>query len=648
MKRLLLGAAVAAVFTPTAFGQVQADWERQAFEGCGVQEQPNSDEIILTLCHPAPLEYDSEISVIGTRIGFEQQSQFTAPTSVLTVNEIEARGQQHVSDLLRSLPGIAVNSSGPAGGLTQIRVRGAEANQVLVIIDGVEVANPSSGEFDFAGLRSEDIARIETLRGEQSALYGSDAIGGVINIITRAGSTQQGWRASFEVGSRDTVEGQVSAVLPLGGASLSLNGNIFNTEGFDISGLEGERDGSQSRSLNIGLNKVDLGPISFSGKFGTSRLDVDFDGDSDFDGRLNNTDSETTVRTDTARIDARFDVAGFSNLVTAHLVNTDTDTVGGFSSQSIGQRQNLNWAAKRDFGNSHFTALAEIEQETYQIIPNFTEPDAEPENLTYAIAGDYRYNAGPIALSASARYDINDLFTDVVTWRIGGGYALENIGGRIRGSIGTGIKNPSLIELFGFFPQSMFTGNPDLQAEESLGFSVGYDQEFGDLELSIDVFRSELSDEITTVFNPDFTSTVVNLETDSTRQGVEVEARWKVSDTVLLRGSATYLDSEENDIQEIRRPEFLASATATWQASDDLNLTVNLDHNGSQLDTDFGTFSNVTLDAFTLVGARASYDLNDFATLSIRGENLLDEEYQEVFGFSSPGRAVYGGLNLNF
>ena len=166
--------------------------------------------------------------------------------------------------------------------------------------------------------------------------------------------------------------------------------------------------------------------------------------------------------------------------------------------------------------------------------------------------------------------------------------------------------------------------------------------------LSIDVFRSELSDEITTVFNPDFTSTVINLETDSTRQGVEVEARWKVSDTILLRGSATYLDSEENDIQEIRRPEFLASATATWQASDALNLTVNLDHNGSQLDTDFGTFSNVTLDAFTLVGARASYDLNDFATLSIRGENLLDEEYQEVFGFSSPGRAIYGGLNLNF
>jgi len=632
MKRLLLGAAIVAISAPNAFGQVH---------------EINVGDCLLAGNHCddyAP----SEIVTIGQRIGQDYKSTLTSPSSLIDADEIEARGQQYISDLLRSLPGIAVNSSGPAGGLTQIRVRGSEANHVLVLIDGVEVANPNSGEFDFAGLRAEDILRIETLRGEQSALYGSDAIGGVINIITRAGSTQEGWRASFEAGSRDTVEGQVSAVLPIGNASLSLNGNAFITEGYDISGLDGERDGSRSQSLNIGLNQVGLGTVIFSGKFGTSRLNVDFDGDSDFDGRLNNTDGTTTVSSDTARIDARFDLAGFENLITAHMVDTETDTQGGFSSRSIGKRHNINWAAKRGFGYSTFTALGEVEHESYQIIPNFTEADAEPDNWTYALAGDYRYNKGPISLSASARYDINDIFADAATWRIGAGYALEDFGGRIRASIGTGIKNPSLIELFGFFPQSMFTGNRDLQPEESLGFSVGYEQEIGDLNLSIDYFRSELKDEITTIFNPDFTSTVVNLETDSTRQGVEVEAKWTVSDSFTLRGSATYLDSEQDEIEEIRRPDFTASATATWTPTDELSLTANIDHNGSQLDTDFGTFSNVTLDAFTLVGARASYDLNDFAALSIRGENLLDEDYQEVFGFSSPGRAIYGGLNLNF
>ena len=184
MKRFLLGAAIAALLAPNAFGQVQADWEHEAFKGCGVKEDTNSDEILLTLCHPVPFKYNTDVVVIGKRIGSLNENELTAPASVITESEIAARGQQHVSDLLRTLPGIAVNSSGPAGGLTQIRIRGSEANHVLVLIDGVEVANPSSGEFDFSGLRAEDVVRIETLRGEQSALYGSDAIGGVINIIT--------------------------------------------------------------------------------------------------------------------------------------------------------------------------------------------------------------------------------------------------------------------------------------------------------------------------------------------------------------------------------------------------------------------------------------------------------------------------------
>jgi vitamin B12 transporter len=649
MKRFLLSAAIAACLAPNAFGQVQADWEwetAQEFKDAkSLYERTGLDTVAFK---DNPSENSDDIIVIGSHIGTTKLRNLTTPSSLLTSKEIAARGQQFVSDLLRSLPGIAVNSSGPAGGLTQIRVRGSEANHVLVLIDGVEVANPSSGEFDFSGLRAEDVVRIETLRGEQSALYGSDAIGGVINIITRAGSTQQGWRASVEAGSRETLEGQISAVIPLDGAALSINGNAFNTEGYDISGLDGENDGSQSRSLNLGLNNIDIGGITVSAKYGNSRLETLFDEDSDFDGRLNDTNSQTTVRTDTARIDARFNLASFEHLITGHLVETDTDTQAGFSTRSNGARQGLNWAAEKEFGDSSFTALAEIEREEYSITPNFTEADAEPDNLTYALAGDYRYNAGPIALTASARYDINDLFQDAVTWRVGGGYAFEDFGGRVRASIGTGVKNPSLIELFGFFPASNFTGNRDLQPENSLGFSLGYEQELGDLNLSIDYFRSELENEITTVFNPDFTSTVINLGTDSTRQGVELEARWDISEQLFARGSATLLDSEQDEIEEIRRPDFIASATITYNPIEALSLTATLDHNGSQLDTDFGTFQNVMLDAFTLIGLNAAYDIDDNFTLTLRGDNVLDEDYQEVFGFAAPGRGVYAGLKANF
>jgi len=631
MKRFLLGAAIAALLTPNAFGQVHS-----YNVGDCVPSGEHCDDYS-----------SSEIVTVGKRIGQSYKSELTNPASILEEDEIAARGQQYISDLLRSLPGIAVNSSGPAGGLTQIRVRGSEANHVLVLIDGVEVANPSSGEFDFSGLRAEEVVRIETLRGEQSALYGSDAIGGVINIITRAGSTREGWRASVEAGSRETLEGQISAVIPVGLAALSINGNAFNTEGFDISGLGGEDDSSQSRSLNLGLNNIELGGITLSAKFSNSKLETQFDEDTDFDGRLNNTNSETTVKTDTARIDARFDLAGFQHLITGHLVETDTDTQAGFSTRSNGARQGLNWAAEKDFGDSSFTALAEVEHEEYSIMPNFTEADAQPDNWSYAIAGDYRYNAGSISLMASARHDINDLFQDATTWRIGGGYAFEDFGGRVRASIGTGVKNPSLIELFGFFPASRFMGNRDLQPEESLGYSLGYEQSLGNLDLSVDYFRSELKDEITTVFSG-FTSTVINLDSDSTRQGVEVEARWDISQQLFARGSATFLDSEQDNIEEIRRPELIASATVTYNPVDALSLTASVDHNGSQLDTNFGTFQNVTLDAFTLVGLNAVYDIDDHFTLTLRGENLLDAEYQEVFGFASPGRAVYAGLKANF
>jgi vitamin B12 transporter len=329
VKRFLLGAAVVALLAPNAFGQAS---ERPYLNvsPCTKYDPENKarneryrvtgeDEICLTVLR---LEDSPDVIAVGQIIGSAHKDELTSATSAITEAEIAARGQQYITDLLRSLPGIAVNSSGPGGGLTQIRVRGSEANHVLVLIDGVEVANPSSGEFDFSGLRAEDVVRIETLRGEQSALYGSDAIGGVINIITRAGSTQQGWRASVEAGSRETLEGQISAVIPVGIGALSVNGNAFNTDGYDISGLGGENDGSQSRSLNLGLNNVELGNIKFSAKFGTSKLDTQFDSDSDFDGRLNNTSGETTVRTETARIDARFKLAGFNHLITSHMVDT--------------------------------------------------------------------------------------------------------------------------------------------------------------------------------------------------------------------------------------------------------------------------------------------------------------------------------------
>ena len=209
MKKLLLGSALIstglfAIASP-AFGQVQADIEQHY---CNYEPDPD----IIVICDQPKFSTDVVV-VTGDRIGFSYANELTSPISTLTDKQIQSRNQGVVADLLRTIPGLSVSQSGGGGALTQIRLRGSEANHVRVIIDGVEVANPSDGGFDFGGLRNEDIVKLEILRGEQSALYGSDAIGGVINIITRAGSTQESWRASIEGGSRDTIEGQILSLI---------------------------------------------------------------------------------------------------------------------------------------------------------------------------------------------------------------------------------------------------------------------------------------------------------------------------------------------------------------------------------------------------------------------------------------------------
>ena len=586
-----------------------------------------------------------EIVSVGTMLGEDFVKNLPVPVSVLTGPEIENRNQTYISDLLRSQPGVSVNRSGPGGALTQIRVRGTEASHVLVLVDGIEVANPTAGEFDLSGIRAADVLKIEILRGEQSALYGSDAIGGVINIITRAGSGDYDWRASVEAGSFGTFEGQFNGSVPVLAGNVRIGVGGFGTNGYDISGLGGEKDGSKSRNLTLAINQ-DLGGINVSAQYRNSHLKTDFDEDSPFDGRLDNTISESLIDTHTARVDARFELSGFENHLSLSGHDITTDSRAGFASVSEGTRRQARWAVKRKFDHHSFTILGEVEKETYDISPNFAFAPTSPENTNYAVAGDYRGRFGGLTITGSARNDFNDRFNDAFTWNLGGSFGFD-FGGRVRANLGTGVKNPSLIELFGFFPESNFVGNPALQPEESFGYGVGYSHDFGDLDVSVDYFKAELTDEIFTDFSS-FPFLARNRATESEREGVELSADWKASDILSAYASATFLDTTENGIEEIRRPDFQASATVTVKPIEAVSLTASVDHTGSQLDTDFATFAPVTLDAFTLVGLNAAFDVNENVTLTLRGDNLLDEDYEEVVGYSSQGRGVYGGLRLRF
>ncbi|PHS36166.1 MAG: hypothetical protein COA91_12475 [Robiginitomaculum sp.] len=636
MKRLFLSVAVATLVANPAHGQ-----EQEFTPDC--EHCPDGFEE--TIVPPANPE---EIIVIGSRLAPVDRNEVHSPVTVITAANIAARGNAYLADLLRTIPGASINRSGPAGGLTQLRLRGGEGNHVLVLVDGVEVSNPNTGEFDFGSFRSEDVVRIEVLRGEQSALWGSDALGGVVNIITRAGATRESYRLSLEAGSFNSFEGQVSAVVPIKGAALSINGNVFRTDGYDASGSGGADDGFNSRALNIGLNHVEIGGVTLSAKYSASHGVSEFDSDTDFDGRLNDTNSELTTDSNTGRVSARFELAGFENLINFSYADTQQNTTGtNFRNDTTGKRTQVNWAAEQSWDVHTLTLLGETEKEQFSNFGGAGAGQNQNESIqNHALAADYRYKSKAITLSVSARADFNERFDNSQTWRVGAGYGFEDLGGRVRASVGTGVKNPSMTELFGFFP-AFFVGNPNIKPETSTGYNIGYDQELGDWNLSVDYFRSNLENEIFTDFAV-FPATVFNRTSKSKREGVEFEGRGSIGDQIDVRASATFLDAEENGVRELRRPKFLASATATWTPTQALSLTLSADHNGSQIDTDFATFSRVELGAFTLVGLNIRYNLNDVVTLSLRGENLLDENYQEVVGYASQGRGGYAGISANF
>ena len=455
---------------------------------------------------------------------------------------------------------------------------------------------------------------------------------------------------SLEGGSFNSAEAQISASIPIfADASLSVNGNLFTTEGYDASGLDGGEDGAQSRSLNIGLKNVVFGGVKLSAKYSTQTANNEFDSDTNFDGRLNDINAETETNTEIARLSARFDLAGFDHLINVSTIDTEQVTVGTFfPNDTTGARTTLNWAAEKKWDIHSLTLLAEAEEESFSNFGGIGAGQNQEESIrTYALAADYRIQFNALTVNGSVRQDFNDLFENTLTWRAGAGYDFDGFGGRLRVSAGTGVKNPTLTELFGFFP-AFFVGNPNIKPEKSLGYNIGYQQSLLDdnILISIDFFHSDLENEIFDDFSV-FPTTVNNRTTDSKREGVELEGRWTMNEQLSVRGSATFLDAEDNGVAELRRPEFLASATLTWDA-DPFSFTLSADHTGSQIDTDFASFERVELDSFTLIGLNARYQLNDVISISLRAENLLDENYQEVVGYTSQGRGIYAGLRADF
>ncbi len=600
---------------------------------------------------------EDEIIVTASRSGDGvRRDLLGASVTTFSADEMRERQVRVLADVLFDAPSSNVSRQGGYGGLTAARLRGSEGNHTLVLIDGIEANDPFQGEFDFAALITDEDARVEILRGQQSALYGSDAIGGVVHYISASGRESPGVSARFEAGSFETL----AAGLRVAGAADRFEGavtaSIYDTEGDNISRTGSEDDGYVNRAISARGSFAASDALSFRGVVRSVHSEGDFD-DASFGAPVDSLDTYAyNARYGLVGADLSLLEGAWTHALTLQYVDAQRRDRTSFPNFVDGTREKASYVtAYRINGNGDlrhtFTGAIDYERETYQNVSPpglFTPASALQERVleTTGYVAAYDLGVGRFGLGLAVRHDSNSRFDDATTYRAQASYRATDFL-RLRGAYGTGVKNPTNYELFGFDPP-FFIGNLDLEPEESRGWEIGADLaplSDDSLEIGLTYFSAELENEIT----GGFFSSPVNLATTSEQQGVEATLDWKLGENWRLEASYAWLDAEQNGVTEIRRPETSGSFGLFWRADGDRGgAGVIARHNGEVTDDDFATFpaTRVTLDGFTLVNLTGDWRIGEHAELFARVDNATDETYEQVVGFRGQGRAAVIGVRV--
>jgi len=584
--------------------------------------------------------------------------------TVIDRAQLRNRATVSLSNILRDVPGFSVSQVGVLGSQTQIRVRGAEANHLLVTIDGVEANDPSQGdEFSWGTLTASDIERIEIIRGPQSSLRGSDAVAGVVNIITRT-AEKSSVGLFLESGSWATHHSGFNIGHKQGDFDIRFGLSHIESAGDNIARTGDENDGYRNTTYNIrsGLKLSDQMDISFAARESDGMNQ--FDADNDFDGLIEDQDRVSEFENSTMRFQGDYsskdgtwqhkvlisqsksDNTAFADKAKGNVTASTKDQI-----QYIGS---FTW----DQGAQNVAALVEREEEDWmqrgEITWGVYDPNQDRERDTDSVAVEYRTDINDhLTLAASARHDDNSEFDSAKTYRAEAIYQLtEAI--RLRGAVGTAVKNPTFTERFGFYTN--FIGNPNLIPEESTSWELGADQLImgGALTLSLTIFEAELENEIDGfVYDPaTFAYTSNNINGTSERKGAELSAVGNISESMSLAAAYTYTDSTGDDaVREVRRPRHIASLNLGWQAAHNLHLNTNIQFTGEQTDVYFPPFPEpsqvVALSNHTLVNINLNYSATEKFEMYLKLENALNENYEEVFGYQTLGFGATLGLRYS-
>lgn len=593
---------------------------------------------------------------------FEEQ-EIGRSYTVIDGDQLQLSGTAYVADVLRQVPGFAVSRGGSHGGLTDVRVRGAEANHVLVLIDGVPASENSTGGFDFGRLAVGNVERIEILRGPQSAFWGANAMAGVINIVTRsAGDNGLHGSLAGELGSDGTK--MTSGSLAYGQDNFSASGSLTlrHTDGFNIASLGDELDGSSHIDANARF-RADITPqLTLDGTVRFGKVFADADG-TDMMGVI--VDTADTIRTNEWQGALGLgwvsdDALWFQNArISGGTV--DRESAGdGWKAVTTGDRYKASYQVGRHFetpdvlGAKHTVTLGyDLVHETFQQL----DPLVEAQRRTsHSLVGEYRGTyLDQFYLTAALRHDFNDRFADATTYSVSGAWQVPDTETKLHASFGTGSTNPTFYEQFGRVPTS-FVPNPSLLPETSFGWDAGVEQALlgGVVVLDATYFNQTLENAIATKALGGGISTVVNEVGTSTRQGVELSARVSIANGLTAGIAYTYVDARSPaGVQEIRRPQHSGAINLAYTLEEiPLTLHGEVVLVGEAFDSAFlpptWAATTVTLPAYAVVNGGLNYQVSDQVEVYGRVHNLFDTKYQEVYDYGTQGRTFYAGARAKF
>jgi vitamin B12 transporter len=599
------------------------------------------------------------VVVTATRIP-TPETQVASSITVITADDIANRQSQDLPGVLQDVPGLNVVRSGGPGGQTSIFMRGTNANHTKVLVDGIDVSDPSSLEdtFDFGQFLTQDIAKIEVLRGPQSGLYGSDAIGGVINIITRTGSGPPQLTASVQGGSFDTFNQAAGVSGSEGAFHYSANVEHLHTGSIPVTPLDlllpGEPRNNDyydnlTESTKLGFDvtrNFDLGLVA---RFTDTHLRLTDDDPLVFPSFPEASQSASNTRQLYTRatehsvlLDGTFEQT--LGLAYSHIDTSEfTPPADGPPTTYGGERVKLDWQGVAKLAATQ-TLIFGAEHERDEI----SSPISNATTIDSGFA-ELQSNFAPgLYDTVSLRYDDNDRFGSKVTYRIAPVYVVGSTGMRLKASFGTGFKAPTLEELFENYPAYDFFANPNLRPESSTGYDVGVEQAMLEQQVSIGVtyFHNSIRNLIDD--NEDFT-TYVNVGR-ATTEGVESFISYQALKALVLRLDYTYTEATDDILHEelLRRPKHKASLNGNWQATQRLSFNATLLTVGSWVDgnRDF-SIPRLNAPGYTIVNLAGSFDVTHTLSVFARVDNLFDRHYQNPVGFLQPSLGAYAGVKVS-